>query len=60
MKRPLPVRSWEGVLDASEYAPACMQLPLQVEGKIYLYYGNVSGDSERLRVSRMQAGESAG
>lgn len=43
-RKPVPLKSWAGVRDASKHALPCMQLPLKIDEKIFLDYGNNSED----------------
>ncbi|CAN7982956.1 unnamed protein product [Ixodes hexagonus] len=49
-KKPIPVKPWTGVRDSSKHALPCMQLPLQIDEKIFLDYGNNSEDCLYLNV----------
>ncbi|XP_049525762.1 acetylcholinesterase isoform X3 [Dermacentor silvarum] len=49
-QRPLSVKPWKGVLNATSYAPSCMQMPLQVDENVYLDYGKHSEDCLYLNI----------
>ncbi|KAH6929811.1 hypothetical protein HPB50_005962 [Hyalomma asiaticum] len=49
-RRPQPLKPWKGVLNATSYTPSCMQMPLQVDEKVYLDYGKRSEDCLYLNI----------
>ncbi|XP_064472411.1 cholinesterase 1-like [Ornithodoros turicata] len=53
-RKPVPAKPWSRVLNATKYSPSCMQLPLQLDERLFIDFGPSAEDCLYLNVWQPQ------